>query len=107
MVIPAQKNLPTVYVPLSKSGTASDWKLDLPDTVDANQLQDNLQRHVKAILDDKQNWPADQNEGYRLITHHVLAALVNTDTGGNLGAGARSGSGSTSGYGQNGTASPK
>jgi len=81
VVIPAQKNLPQVYVPLIRSGTSDDWKLDVSDTLDANQLQANLQRHVKAILDDKQNWPADQNEGYRLVAHHALAALVNADPG--------------------------
>jgi len=108
VVIPSEQNLPTVYVPLTKSGGGNDWKLDIPDTVDANQLQSNLQRHVSMILADKQNWPADQNQGYRMVAHHVLAALVNTDTGGNLGAGAGSSfnrSGSSSGSGASGSSS--
>lgn len=76
-IIPARKNLQEVSVPLTRDALGSEWKLDLPNAVDGNQLKVNLQHQLSALLGDKQNWPADVKDGYRAVAHHTLAALEN------------------------------
>jgi hypothetical protein len=62
------------------SAIGGDWKIDLPDTVDAQKLQENLQKHLTMMNDQKDEWPSDENQTTRLITQHVLAALTDADS---------------------------
>ncbi len=55
------------------------WKIDVPDNVDGQMIKDNLQKHLFALGQDAAKWPADVNEAYRLVTHHVLMAVYNID----------------------------
>ncbi len=57
------------------TATASTWKIDLPDSVDAKRLQENLATHIGMVTAAKDQWPADQNDAYRLVAHHVFMAL--------------------------------
>lgn len=76
-VIPARRNLPEVNVALVREALGSEWKLDLPNGVDGNQLRINLQHQLGVLLADRQSWPADVKDGYRVVAHHTLAALEN------------------------------
>jgi len=35
------------------------WKIDLPDNVDAKQLAQNIQQHLQMAAQSKDQWPAD------------------------------------------------
>jgi hypothetical protein len=52
-----------------------NWKIDVPDNVDGQVLYDNLLTHLTAVGDMKDKWPDDVNEGYRMVSHHVLMAV--------------------------------
>lgn len=52
-----------------------NWKIDVPDNVDGQVLYDNLLTHLTAVNEMKDKWPADVNEGYRMVSHHVLMAV--------------------------------
>jgi len=62
-------------VKLVANDNGREWKIDLPDPLDAKRLDQNLSRHLDMILAQKEQWPADQNEAYRLVASHVLLAL--------------------------------
>lgn len=51
------------------------WKIDVPDNVDGQKLHDQLLNHLTQLGENKDQWPADVNDFYRLATHHVLAAI--------------------------------
>jgi hypothetical protein len=85
IVVPASHGMPEVRALAVREGAT--WKLDLPDTVDGQRLQANLTRHIQMINNDKANWPADKNDAYMLVSHHVLAALTDSERTG-AGAGA-------------------
>jgi hypothetical protein len=97
VIIPQEAQAPTVVLHLTREdATATSWKLDLPDTVDAQQLQANLQRHVATVSDQPDQLPASEDEAYVLVAQHVLAAMTdasaavergNTDRPAGAGAG--------------------
>jgi len=73
-------NLAPAWVVLrNEGGIGNNWKIDVPDT-SAQSLADTITQHVTMIQDQKTSWPADVNDAYRMVTHHVLTAL--SDTGG-------------------------
>jgi hypothetical protein len=63
----------------NEGGIGNNWKIDVPD-VTPQSLSDSLTQHVIMVQDQKTSWPADVNDAYRMVTHHVLTALA--DTGG-------------------------
>jgi hypothetical protein len=67
------------------------WKIDLPDQIDAQKLQQNLDKHLKMVADQAEQWPQDATEAQRFISHHVLMAFY--DTQGAAGATGRTGAG--------------
>jgi len=76
-------NLAPSAVALRKeSGIGNTWKIDLPDSINGQQLSDSLTQHVMMVLDQKGSWPADVNDAYRMVTHHVLMGLADTGAGG-------------------------
>jgi len=71
-------NLSPAWVVLrNEGGIGNNWKIDLPDT-SAQTLSDTLTQHVTMIQDQKTSSPADVNDAYRMVTHHVLTALSDT-----------------------------
>jgi hypothetical protein len=54
------------------------WKIDIPDSIDGQKLYDNLLKHLTMVDEDHANWPADKNEAYRLVTRHIMEAMVDT-----------------------------
>jgi hypothetical protein len=57
------------------------WRIDVPDTIDAGKLKSNMMAHLKAAHDMKDQWPADVNQAYAAVTHHVLEALLDKPVG--------------------------
>jgi hypothetical protein len=76
--VAASHGLPALNVPMVHEFPDS-WKIDVPDTYSAEALHDNLVKQLKAIDNDKAQWPADANEAYRSVTHRILAAVLNAD----------------------------
>lgn len=72
--IAASHGLPALDVPFIHE--AGGWKIDLPDSVDANKFKANVAAALNDISMKKDQWPADADEAYRHVTHRVLAALL-------------------------------
>jgi len=67
--------MPGLSVPLIHEAPDA-WKIDAPDTLTADKLRSNVLAHVKAAHDMKAQWPADVNQAYAAVTHHVLMAVL-------------------------------
>jgi len=61
------------------------WRIEVPDTLTANRLQENLDKHLGMVLDMKDRWPANATEASRMVSHHVLAALYDLPANNNPG----------------------
>jgi len=59
--------------------TASGWKFDIPNNLTAQQLYDNLVANLSLIDSHKESLPGDIDDGYREVSHAVLAALYGVD----------------------------
>jgi hypothetical protein len=89
VTIPASHDMPEARINLVKEGSA--WKIDLPESVDAQKLSQNLQQQLSQAAMNKDKWGSDANEAARAISHSVFIAL-----GGDASA-AASGASGTSG----------
>ena len=67
--------MPAVSVPLIHE-LPDNWRIDVPDTIDAAKLAANITAHLKAAHDMKDQWPANVNDAYAAVGHHVLMALT-------------------------------
>jgi hypothetical protein len=74
VTIAASHGLPELQVPLIHE--AGGWKIDIPDSVDANKLRDNVKNALTKCKDNKDKWPTDENEAYRAVSHKILAAIM-------------------------------
>jgi len=74
VAIPESHGAPALTVPLIHEATG--WKIDVPDTLDAAKLRSNLIAHLGEVQNMKDQWPADVNEAYRAVSHHVLMAVM-------------------------------
>jgi len=75
VTFPASPGLPNLYVPLINE-FPGNWKIDVPDSVDGRKLYDNLLTHLTMADDMKDKWPADVNDAYREVSHHVFMAIM-------------------------------
>jgi len=72
--IPASHGAPALTVPLIHEATG--WRIDVPDSLDAGKLRSNLVAHLNEVYGMKDQWPADVNDAYRAVSHHVLMAVM-------------------------------
>jgi len=86
VMIAASGSTPAVTARFVNEG--GQWKLDIPDTVDAQKIQQNLNQQLGQLEDQKASWPADQNQAAVQATRVVLAALTDAGGAGASGAGA-------------------
>jgi len=70
--------LPELKVPLIRE-VPDMWKIDVPDSVDGKKLYDNVLKHLTMVNEQKDKWPGDENDAYRLVAHHVLMAVLDVD----------------------------
>ena len=74
VMIPASHGLPELAIPMIHEFPMS-WKIDVPDDLDSQQLHDRLLKHLTMFDENKDQWPSDVNDAYRMATHHVMGAL--------------------------------
>jgi hypothetical protein len=86
MTVPASHGLPAVSLSVIKEG--SDWKLNVPDTLTPQKLQQNLARELARCNDQKAQWPQDAQDAQKALAHHVLLAIMDQDSSRQTGAGA-------------------
>jgi len=73
VIIPASHGMQQLSVPMIKED--GQWKLCVPDNEDAQKLHDSLLRQITMLDDQKATWPSDVNDASRMVNHHVLAAI--------------------------------
>ena len=56
-------------------GENGNWRLDIPDSVDAAKLHANLKKAL-GDLQDSSGWPADKMQAARIVSHKILAAVM-------------------------------
>jgi hypothetical protein len=71
--ISASHGMPALEVPLIHEATG--WKIDIPDSIDATRLRDNVLTALTHCNEKKAEWPTDVNDAYRAVTHSVLLAV--------------------------------
>lgn len=71
--IAASHGMPALDVPFVKETTG--WRIDVPDSVDAQKLNDNIKTALTECADKKAEWASDVDDGYRAVTHRVLLAI--------------------------------
>jgi len=75
VTFPASHGLPDVYIPLINEFPGT-WKIDAPDQLDGRKFYDNLLAHLTMCDEMKDQWPADVNDAYRAVSHHVFMAIM-------------------------------
>lgn len=75
-MIPPHHNAAEAHLRLKREG--SDWKIDLPDSMTREQLTANLSRHLGDIQQQKENWPEQESEAYKMVSHQLLVALTDS-----------------------------
>jgi len=78
VTINASHGMPALDVPMIHE-LPDSWKIDVPDSVSVEQLHDNLLKHLTMANEAKDQWPADVNDAYRLVSHHILMAVLNME----------------------------
>ena len=73
--VKASHGMPDLAVPLLHEAP-DNWRIDAPDTLDADKLRQNLLDHLKAAHGMKDQWPATADEAYAAVGHHVLMAIL-------------------------------
>jgi len=75
--IPASHGLPALNVSLIREAKA--YRIDAPNTLTGQRLNDNLVKHLTQVADNAAQWPADRREAARMLSHHVLMAVYDVD----------------------------
>jgi len=78
VTVAASHALPELKVPLIHE-LPDFWKIDVPDSVDGKKLYDNLLNHLTMVNEHKDQWPSDVNDAYRMVSHHVLMAVLDVN----------------------------
>lgn len=74
--IPESHGMPAVTASLIKE-VPSHWRFDIPNNINSQEIHTQLQNHLTYLDQHKEMWPADENDAYREVTHHVVASLYN------------------------------
>jgi hypothetical protein len=83
VTFPKSDAAPAVSLTLFNEGTVmNDYKVDVPDTLDAAALKASLIKHIGHIEGMKDQWPSDVNEASRIVSQHILKAISETNGGG-------------------------
>jgi hypothetical protein len=78
VTVASSHGLPELKVPLIHE-LPDMWKIDVPDNVTGQKLYDNLLKHLTMADEQKDQWPSDVNDAYRMVSHHVLMAILDVD----------------------------
>ena len=72
--VAASQGMPDLQVPMIHEAP-DRWKIDVPDTLTADKLRQNVLDHLTAA-DNPAQWPADVNQAYAQVARHVLMAVL-------------------------------
>jgi hypothetical protein len=77
VVVQASHGAPELQLTMINEGTFGNrWHIQPQAGMDYKSLSQNLQKHLQMVLDMKDQWPQDENEAYRAVSHHVLMAIA-------------------------------
>jgi len=85
VTVAASHGLPELKVPLIHE-LPDMWKVDVPDNMTGAKLYDNVLKHLTMANEMKAQWPADENDAYRAVAHHVLIGVLGVDENASSGA---------------------
>ena len=71
---PAEFNTPDITVSMIHQ-LPDNWKIDVPNTRSGEQIYNDLLTQLTWLGDHSSQWPANQDDVYRMFAHHVVAAL--------------------------------
>jgi hypothetical protein len=74
IMIPQSHGMAAVSVPLVHE--AGGWKINIPDSIDANKLRDGVKGSLTRCDEAKDKWPADVNDAYRAVSHDILIGII-------------------------------
>jgi hypothetical protein len=74
IMIPQSHGMAAVSVPFVHE--AGGWKINVPDSVDANKLRDGVQAALTRCDEAKDKWPSDVNDAYRAVSHDILIGII-------------------------------
>lgn len=75
ITVPKQGDLDSIKVPLIWEFPGV-YKIDLPDNVDGKKLYDSLYANLKAVRDGEAQWPANEQEAFRAVSHRVIRSVM-------------------------------
>lgn len=73
--VKASHGAPELKVPLIHEMPDS-WKINVPDGLTGQKLRQNLLNQLTACGEVSNQWPTNETEAYRAISHHVLMAVL-------------------------------
>jgi hypothetical protein len=73
--VPAVGDAKAVKLHLLRTGPGT-YRFASRGPIDQQRLASALQKHLQEVLDAKAQWPADANQGERLVSQHVLMAIA-------------------------------
>jgi len=76
VTVSGHHGLPALRVPMIHE-MPDAWRINVPDSLDAAKLRQNLTDQLTALGSDPSQWPGDENEAYRLVGHRALMAVLN------------------------------
>jgi hypothetical protein len=83
VTFPKSDAAPAVSLTLFNEGTVmNNYKIDVPDSLDATMLKANLIKHIGHIESMKDQWPSDVNDASRIVSQHILKAISETGSEG-------------------------
>ncbi len=76
-MIAGSHGLPPVNVSMIRE--ANGYRVDAPNTIGAQQLHDNLLKHLTHVGESVEQWPADEKDAAAYVAHHVMMAVTGVD----------------------------
>ena len=73
--IKASHGQPALTVPLIHEAPDA-WRIDAPDSLNADKLRQNVLAHLQAAHAMKDQWPENVQDAYAAVTHHVVMAIL-------------------------------
>lgn len=68
---------PALTLTLVNEGTFGNrWHIQPPPGLDYKTLSMNLNKHLQEVIGMKDQWPQDENEAIKSVSHHMLAAIA-------------------------------
>ncbi len=79
ITVPKQGDLNSIKVPLIWEFPGV-YKIDVPDSVDGKKLYDSLYANLQAVKDGEAQWPANEQDAFRAVSHRVIRAVMDAGT---------------------------